>query len=72
VDESTTAFAATTTIVPLSRPVALKPSLKPVWRSPMWDFFTVCQDKKFAKSKECEEVVSRGGDCQDIYYLEFG
>ena len=28
----------------------------------MWDFFTICQDKKFAKGEECAEVVSRGGD----------
>ena len=39
----------------------LKP-LKPVWRSPVWDFFTICRDKKFAKCEECAEIVSRGGD----------
>jgi len=56
-DETTTAFAATDTTVPLSRPVAPKPRLKPLWRSPVWDFFAVFQDKKFAKCEECEEVV---------------
>jgi len=43
-------------------PVAPKPRLKPVWRSPVWGFFSVCEDKKFAKCEECSEVVSRGGD----------
>ena len=48
--------------VPLSRPVAAKPRLKPVWRSPVWDYFTLCQDKKFTKCEECAEVVLHSGD----------
>ena len=60
-DETTSTTSAdenTSTAIAKSR---LKP-LKPVWRSPVWDFFTICQDKKFAKCEECAEVVSRGGD----------
>ena len=33
----------------------------------MWDFFTVCQDKKFAKCEECEDVVLCGGDCAKTF-----
>ena len=62
--DDTTSTGSTTSAdeVPLSRPVAPKPRLKPVWRSPVWDFFTLCQDKKSAKCEECTEVVLRGGD----------
>ena len=67
VDETTTAFAAAATTMPLSRPVAPKPRFKPVWRLPVWDFFTICQDKKFAKCEECEEVVSHDGDCAKTF-----
>ena len=45
-----------------STPLAPKPRLKSVWRSPVWEFFTVYEDKKFAKCHECAELVSRGGD----------
>ena len=58
----TTSTVTSADEVPLSRPVTPKPRLKPVWRSPVWDFFTLCLDKKFAKCEECAEVVLRGGD----------
>ena len=62
--DETTSTSSTTLAdeVPLSRSVAPKPRLKPVWRLPVWDFFTLCLDKEFAKCEECAEVVSHGGD----------
>lgn len=59
IDETTTTLTATATAVPLSRPVAPKLRLKPIASV---GFFTLCQDKKFAKCEECAEVVSCGRD----------
>ena len=36
--------------------------LQPVWRSPVWEFFSIAEDTKFAKCKNCTELVARGGD----------
>ena len=36
--------------------------LQPAWRSPVWEFFSIAEDMKFAKCKNCTELVARGGD----------
>ena len=62
-DESITVLTVTTgTTVPLSRPVEPKSRVEPVWRLPIWDIFSICGDKKFAKCEECSEVVKCGVD----------
>jgi len=54
--------------LPLSRPgVVPKPRLKSVWRSPVWDFFSICDDKKYAKCAECSEVVLCGGGSSKMF-----
>ena len=41
--------------------VAQKPRLKPVWQSPVWKFFVIAEDIKYAKCNTCNELVPRGG-----------
>ena len=36
--------------------------LQPVWRSPVWEFFVVAEDTKFAQCKKCMEFIARGGE----------
>ena len=36
--------------------------LQPAWRTPVWEFFSIAEDTKFAKCKNCTELVARGGD----------
>ena len=36
--------------------------LQPAWRSPVWEFFSVAEDTKFAQCKKCTELVARGGE----------
>ena len=36
--------------------------LQPVWRSPVWEFFVVAEDTKFALCKKCTEFIARGGE----------
>ena len=35
--------------------------------SPIWSYFKVCGDSKFATCKECKEQVSRGGNSTKSY-----
>ena len=32
-----------------------------VWKSPVWEYFNVAEDNKFAECNECADMVSRGG-----------
>ena len=32
-----------------------------VWKSPIWEYFSVAKDNKFAECKECRDMASRGG-----------
>ena len=32
-----------------------------IWKSPVWEYFSVAEDNKFAECKECRDMVSRGG-----------
>ena len=41
--------------------VAQKPRLKPVWQSPVWKFFVIAEDIKYAKCNTFNELVPRGG-----------
>ena len=36
-------------------------------RSPIWDYFTVAEDTKFAVCKTCDKSVSRGGNSTKVY-----
>ena len=40
---------------------AQTPRLKPVWQSPVWKFFVIAEDIKYAKCNTCNELVPRGG-----------
>ena len=50
---STESFASE---LPLS-----KPRLKPVWQSPIWQFFVIAGDVKYTKCHTCDELTARGG-----------
>ena len=38
-----------------------KPRLNLVWQSPVWQFFVIAEDVKYAKCRTCDELISRGG-----------
>ena len=38
-----------------------KSRLKSVWQSPVWQFFVIADDIKYAKCNACDELVGRGG-----------
>ena len=50
-----------TTDSPASAAIVNKPRLKPVWQSPVWNFFVIAEDIKHAKCRSCDELVARGG-----------
>ena len=35
--------------------------LKPIWQSPVWKFFVIAEDIKYAKCNTCNKLVPRGG-----------
>jgi len=37
-----------------------KSRLKPVWQSPVWQFFVIADGIKYAKCNACDELVGRG------------
>ena len=41
--------------------------LRPVWRSPVWQFYSLAEDTKFAVCNHCGELVSRGGGSTKSY-----
>jgi len=41
--------------------------LRPVWRSPVWQFYSLAEDTKFAVCNQCGELVSRGGGSTKSY-----
>ena len=36
--------------------------LRSVYRSPVWNFFIIAEDSKYAKCKTCLDLVARGGN----------
>ena len=50
-----------TTDSPTSAAIVNKPRLKPIWQSPVWNFFVIAEDIKYAKCRSCDELVARGG-----------
>ena len=52
--------ASTSTSLTLCRKNLRK--LQPVWRSPVWEFFVVAEDTKFAQCKKCTKFIARGGE----------
>jgi len=38
-----------------------KSRLKAVWQSPVWQFFVIADNNKYAKCNTCDELVARGG-----------
>ena len=41
--------------------------LKSVWRSPVWNFYSLAEDTKFAVCSKCGDLVSRGGESTKSY-----
>ena len=41
--------------------------LRPTWRSPVWNFFSLAEDTKYAVCKKCDQFVSRGGGTTKSY-----
>ena len=41
--------------------------LRPTWRSPVWDFYSIVEDTKYAICKTCKELDSRGGQTTKSY-----
>ena len=33
-----------------------------MWKSIVWDYFTIAEDNMFAKCSDCRDLVSRGSD----------
>ena len=43
--------------------------LEIIWKSPVWDYFAIAEDHKFAKYNDCQDLVSRGGDNRKNFNL---
>ena len=41
--------------------------LRPTWRSPVWEFYCLSEDTKYAICKACNMLVSRGGGTTKSY-----
>ena len=41
--------------------------LRPTWRLPIWDFYSVSEYTKYAICKTYEDLVSQGGETTKLY-----
>ena len=64
--ESSSEFSSTESITTaitessssVANPVeAQTPRLKPIWQSPVWKFFVIAEDIKYAKCNTCNKLV---------------
>ena len=41
-------------------------------KSPIWSFFSVTEDSKFAKCNICKQAISHGGKTMKTLYIQLG
>jgi len=58
ISSSSRSGASSTTVV-LSTDGSISYST-PVWKSPVWEYFSLAEDNKFAECNTCADMVSRG------------
>ena len=62
VSSSSSGTSSSTAVLSSDFSHSVKPKrLGSIWKSPVWEYFSVAEDKKFAECNECGNMVSRGG-----------